>query len=839
MKFSPTVCNVPGTGGQRPKTRLTLLLPAALIASCMLGSSLIAVAQTPADHKNAPSSQKPDDESSKPAKPPLEFAPDNVSLKSLPRNLFMDQKNFFSGPFHMNETQWQWAAVSVLFGAALIGSDQKIEQHVPTTPTTVSRASTASNAGLGLLVGAGGGLFVLGHLQHDDQKRETGLLSGEAAIDAVIDTEIFKYAAGRERPFINGGHGRFFVGGSSFPSEHASASFAIASVIAHEYPGPLTKILVYGAATGVSLARYAGQKHFMSDVVIGGALGWYQGWQVFRSQSHYSDADIAKYGTFTKGEETDEPNSLHDSRKMGSPYVPLDSWVYTGVEKLAALGYVKLSFMNSKPWTRIDFANLVNEADASIKLDESAPGEVTDLEFELQQEFAYELGVLDGKSNNSATLESAYTRITEISGPPLNDSYHFGQTIINNFGRPYQEGFNSYDGFSGYGTAGPFTIYVRGEYQHSPFAPGYSLAARDAIATADQNPLQPSIPSPTINQFTLLDTYASVKTAGWNLSFGKQSLWWGPAVGGALIFSDNAEPIYMFRANKSFEEVPLLGPVKLDFFFGKLAGNQFPPRPFIHGEKISFKPTKNWEVGFERTSELGGVGRALTPGAVWESYFGLKSSFEYPSNIDPGKRTLGFDFTYRLPHLRNWATLYGDGLLPVSNPFNRDNSHNPIYDFARTAVRTGIYMPRLPNLPKLDFRVEAVYTDPPTPRSTRGDYIYWDGFYKDLYTSKNNLIGDWIGREGMGFQAWSNYWFNPKSSLQFSYRRAKVAKDFIPAGETVNDGAVKLNWWFHRDLNLSAAVQYEKWLAPILAPTAQTNWTSTIEITFCPKSRAQ
>ena len=34
------------------------------------------------------------------------------------------------------------------------------------------------------------------------------------------------------------GTGRFFVGGDSFPSTHASVSWAIASVIAHEYPGP-------------------------------------------------------------------------------------------------------------------------------------------------------------------------------------------------------------------------------------------------------------------------------------------------------------------------------------------------------------------------------------------------------------------------------------------------------------------------------------------------------------------------------------------------------------------------------------------------------------------------
>jgi hypothetical protein len=562
---------------------------------------------------------------------------------------------------------------------------------------------------------------------------------------------------------------------------------------------------------------------------------------VFRSHSHYSDADIAQYGTFTKGNQYDEQQNEpdHRSRNIGSSYVPLDSWIYPAVDRLQVMGYLRLPFLNSRPWTRVEITNFVREAKDRIADDEAAPEQVIALEAELEEEFSHELGVLDGDSNQSVEVESVYTRLTSISGTPLNDSYHFGQTIVNNYGRPYEKGFNTYDGFSGYGTAGPFTLYVRGEYQHSPSAPGYPLAARQAIASADQNPLLPYIPIPTIDQFTLLDTYVGAKAADWNLSFGKQSLWWGPGQGGALLFSDNAEPIYMFRANRTFINLPpilsWLGPLKLDVFFGKLAGNLYPPRPLIHGEKFTFSPTENLEIGIERTSELGGVGRALTPGAIWESYVGTKSSFFYPSNRDPGKRTLGFDFSYRVPYLRKSLSLYADGLLPASNAFNRDNSHNPIYDPARTAVRTGIYLPRLPRIPKMDFRVEAAYTDPQTPRSTRGDYVYWDGIYKDLYTNKNNLIGDWVGREGKGFQAWTNYWFTPKSSLQASYRNAKVAPDFIPGGETLNDAALKGMWWFRRDLSISGSVQYEKWLAPILAPSAQTNWTTTVEISFWPK----
>jgi len=104
---------------------------------------------------------------------------------------------------------------------------------------------------------------------------------------------VFKYAAGRERPFVGTSPGRFFVGGDSFPSVHASVSWAIASVIAHEYPGALTQLLAYGVAGGVVPRRWAGQS-IASEVLIGIALGWYMGRKFFLSHSHYSAADIAK-----------------------------------------------------------------------------------------------------------------------------------------------------------------------------------------------------------------------------------------------------------------------------------------------------------------------------------------------------------------------------------------------------------------------------------------------------------------------------------------------------------------------------------------------------------------
>jgi hypothetical protein len=543
----------------------------------------------------------------------------------------------------------------------------------------------------------------------------------------------------------------------------------------------------------------------------------------------------------TRAQQT--PHPLGSQRESGKPkpagpiYVELDSWIYPAIEKLAALGYIHSEFLDMRPWTRIDCAQMVQEAGDEIERKQSiAATEAGRLYTSLVEEFQNEIDALDGRgAEPSLQLESVYANATGISGQPLNDSYHFGQTLINNLGRPFERGFDNWSGFSGYAVAGPFAIYTRGEFQHAPSAPAYSLAVREAIATADRNPLQPAIPIPAVNQFRLLDTYVTANLAGWDLSFGKQSLWWGPGEGGALLFSDNAEPIYMFRASRTAPFVlpsilHYLGPMKWDVFFGKLSGNEFPPRPLIHGEKISFKPTPNLELGFSRTSELGGVGRPLTLGSVWRSYTLFTSAAFEPASDNAGKRTGGFDFSYRIPFVRNWLTVYADSLS--------DDDPSPLANPPRAAIDLGVYLARLPGIQKLDFRAEAVYTDTPvsSPEPHGGQFNYWDGFYHDLYTNKDNLIGSWIGREGMGFQGWSTYWFSSRNTLEFSYRHARVSKDFIPNGETFNDASVKINWWLRDDFSVSGFLQYEKWLAPILAPGPQTNWTSSMQITFWPRS---
>ncbi len=742
------------------------------------------------------------------------------------KDLLTDQKRIWTSPATLRLTDAEWLVPLGGISTGLFLTDSEFSRHVSANPMTTSHYGTLSNAGVAALAGGAAGLWLLSYPKHNSHWRETGFLAGEAAINTVLMVEALKYPLGRERPFQGDGSGPFFSGGTSFPSLHSAAAWSIAGVVAHEYPGPLPKLAAYGLASFVSFARLRARQHFPSDVFIGGALGEFVGQDVY---SRHFDPDLGGQ-EWRSIRDWFRGDGDYSAENQGSPYVELDSWVYPAIERLAALGHVHAEFLGMRPWTRVECARLIQDAGDEIDANGSASVQAEELRDELAKEFQREIDGLEGSSNLSAQVESLYGGVTGISGTPLNDGYHFGETIINNYGRPYQQGVNSWDGLSAYATAGRLTVYVRAEYQHAPSAAGYSAPVQQWIATTDLTPLQPATSIPSVDRVQVLDAYVAMNAANWNLSFGNQSLWWSPDEGGSLLFSDNATPICMFRVSRVAPfELPWIlrffGPMKLDLFFGQLAGNLYPPRPLIHGEKISFKPTENLELGFARTAEFGGVGRALTAGAILNSYVSFGSSVSYGASDNPGERNGGFEFSYKIPRLRNWLQVYGEAM-------SRDDP-SPLDAPRRSALDLGLYLPRIPGVPRLDLRVEGVNTDSPSS-SYGGHFFYWEGFYRDLYTNEGNLIGSWIGREGKGLQAWSTYWFNPKSTLQFGYRHAKVASDFVPGGETVNDGSIRLEWWLHPDLSASAFVQYEKLIAAFLAPTPQTNWTSSVQVTFWP-----
>jgi hypothetical protein len=526
--------------------------------------------------------------------------------------------------------------------------------------------------------------------------------------------------------------------------------------------------------------------------------------------------------------------SENETAKASGPvYVPLDSWVYPAFKRLAALGYVPDEEGLAAPWTREECLVFVKEAEDiasrhSTKISKGAMvDEARTLIADLKREFA------DAADEHAqARIESMYTRLLGISGQPLRDSYHFGQTIVNDYGRPYEEGTNALAGFSAFGTLGRFSGYFRGEYQEAGGRGPYDQAVQGLLSNLDLVPPRTGAIAST-NKFDPLEMYVGVQLGDFNVTFGKQSLWWGPGEDSAFHFSNNAEPMYMLRISQESPFVlpgpfRFLGHIRTQFLVGKLSGHAYPPRPFINAQKITFQLTENLELGFERSSIFGGVGHPLTARSIARSFFSTASSggTGFGSPNDPGDRRSGFDFLWRVPGLRRFVTIYSDSLA--------DDEPNPLDSPRRSAWAPGIYFTQLPRLPRMDLRFET-YSTRLYRQDEGGFFFYWNNQYRDAYINNGYLLGSWVGRDARAYEASSTYWWSAQKKLTVSFKQIKTGSLFLPGGGTQSDFSLSGQWQLRRDVTASPLVQFERYFIPALGGPKR-DVAIGLQITFNPKN---
>src|SRR5260370_3391269 len=287
-----------------------------------------------------------------------EPADDTVTIKKVLANLPGDQKAIWTSPFRVHARDSIWLAPMLGTAGVLIGSDQHSMQRERYHADAVRRTQHIAKGGTDAIIAVPALMYAWGSWRGNSKERETGLLSGEALVNSLAVNEALKLVFARQRPTLTDGQGKFFsdISNASFPSAHSMLSWTAASVIAHEYPGPLTQILAYGTATAVSISRVTGRQHFPSDVMVGGAFGWFIGRQVYKAH-HDPALEGPGYGSFLP-----DPKEV-DPSKLGSTFVPLDSWIYPALERLAALGYIKTQFTGLRPCTRHESLRQPTEAE--------------------------------------------------------------------------------------------------------------------------------------------------------------------------------------------------------------------------------------------------------------------------------------------------------------------------------------------------------------------------------------------------------------------------------------------------------------------------------------------
>jgi hypothetical protein len=279
----------------------------AVLASFLLVSPLLRSQSAPSPQQTPQPPQNPATQANLPNAPssvitgkphhqgkvPLEDIPHPpVKLVATPLNILGDSYRMFTSPIYIRGGDLKWMLpLAAATGVALSQDTHVAKDIVSHDPGFNDSNNTVSNALLYSYIGGSVTMYGVGLFSSNDHLRETGLLSGEAQVDAEIFDVVIKLATFRERPTPPDYAGKFYQtsagAGSSFISGHAMLTWSAAAVMAAEYPSPWKQAAIYSGATATALNRVLAEKHFPTDVLLGSAAGWMIGHYVVRAHHHH------------------------------------------------------------------------------------------------------------------------------------------------------------------------------------------------------------------------------------------------------------------------------------------------------------------------------------------------------------------------------------------------------------------------------------------------------------------------------------------------------------------------------------------------------------------------
>jgi len=197
------------------------------------------------------------------------------------QDLGEDDKGIFTSPLRLQPKDVYWLAPLGAATGLAFAYDTDAAQAVSGDTNRANTANKIADFGSFYATGAeAAGLYFFGLAQKNPKLAETGRLAAEAVIDSGTVTLAIKLLSNRQRPLQGNQQGSFWADGashwewdSSFPSDHATASMALARVIAGEYPRWYVVVPAYGFAEAISIFRILASQHFPSDIVVGQAVG--------------------------------------------------------------------------------------------------------------------------------------------------------------------------------------------------------------------------------------------------------------------------------------------------------------------------------------------------------------------------------------------------------------------------------------------------------------------------------------------------------------------------------------------------------------------------------------
>jgi membrane-associated phospholipid phosphatase len=192
-------------------------------------------------------------------------------------DVLSDAKLYFTAPIRWDSSDWMFFGGSVAAIAVAHAYDDRVRtQLAPAGPAGVTGSDKDSLEDAIPAASFVVGTWLISEFTDDSFAKTEAYTMLEAAGFSSITAEALKYAAGRERPDETTDPNSWRDGGSSFPSLHTTAAFAIGTVFAESGDDDyrwLRRALGYGMASATAFLRVKQNQHWLSDTVAGAALG--------------------------------------------------------------------------------------------------------------------------------------------------------------------------------------------------------------------------------------------------------------------------------------------------------------------------------------------------------------------------------------------------------------------------------------------------------------------------------------------------------------------------------------------------------------------------------------
>lgn len=448
-----------------------------------------------------------------------------------------------------------------------------------------------------------------------------------------------------------------------------------------------------------------------------------------------------------------------DCWALSSANIPLDSPVYTYLEKLSGFGLIKGDIRGIRPFSKSEAARLLLEAEDSLASTNSgSPAFAQELVLRIKDIIPREISL-----HNS------------IQKPPIFDynpisSIRFRYVNVDGIPRSYDRAVHDPgdDGVFGIGSGlRPRNPYPSPVQQHGSegtpliennngviYRSGnngeFRWAAEAYISDKVTCLLEPSILTTVEGtQIRLNRGYIKLGGGGLELEVGKDENWFGQGARGNIVLTNNAENFTVVKLSSpepvTASWLSWLGDLKYSLIasrFDRTSTGGLDRQPWFYALKLISKPSDDFEIGFNLGRQQGGPG---VNNGLGDSIRGLIGG----TGADNSNGLAGFELRYRMPWLRNtefFAEFSGEDTAAFW----------PIVE----SYIAGFYIPRLSPDGKNDFRFEFF---------NGNQILYTNGTFSEGYIYKNLPIGHSQGGATQDFFARYSHWFTARHNLALEY----------------------------------------------------------------------